>query len=125
MSDFGKFISGVFIGGMVGGLLGVLLAPRSGEETRKRIADRTSETYKKAETSVQDTYKKAETSVQDIQRKTEQAINDLQKSGQEVLRKIAGSVDSEADEDTEKTVVDVEVDQDESSVDNNGKNSCC
>lgn len=125
MSDFGKFISGVFIGGMVGGLLGVLLAPRAGEETRRKIADRTNETYKKAETSVQDTYKKAETSVQEMQRKTEQAIDDLQKSGQEVLRKIAGSVDGEKEASSEETIVDVEVEKTEDSTDSNGngKNS--
>ena len=124
MSDFGKFISGVFIGGMVGGLLGVLLAPRSGEETRKKIADRTGETYKKAENSVQDTYKKAESSVQDMQRKTEKAIDDLQKSGQEVLRKIAGSIDYEREHNSDDTIVDVEIKSaEDDAIDGNGKGS--
>lgn len=124
MSDFGKFISGVFIGGMVGGLLGVLLAPRSGEETRKKIADRTGETYKKAENSVQDTYKKAESSVQDMQRKTEKAIDDLQKSGQEVLRKIASSIDSEREHNSNETIVDVEIKSaEDDAIDGNGKGS--
>ena len=54
MSDFGKFVSGLFIGGMVGGLLGVLLAPRSGAETRQKIMDDTNSTYKKAESAVLD-----------------------------------------------------------------------
>jgi len=75
MSDFGKFISGFFIGGMVGGLLGVLLAPQSGTETRQRISDSTHETYKKAE-----------------------AIDDLQKSGQDVLKKVSDALAKKDDE---------------------------
>lgn len=89
MSDFGKFVGGLFIGGMVGGLLGVLLAPRSGSETRQKIVDETNATYKKAELSLQE-----------MQKQTEKAIEDLQKSGQEVLRKVADSIDPQAKKET-------------------------
>ncbi|MEW5818892.1 MAG: YtxH domain-containing protein [Cyanobacteriota bacterium] len=82
MSDFGKFVGGLFIGCMVGGLLGVLLAPRSGVETRKIIVDETNATYKKAENAIQE-----------VQKKAEKSIDDLQKTGQDVLKKVADSLD--------------------------------
>ena len=81
MSDFGKFVGGLMMGGAIGGLLGVLLAPRKGEETRQLIADSAGEARKKAECSLND-----------IQTKTDKAIEDLQKTGQEVLHKVADSV---------------------------------
>ena len=38
--DFGAFISGFVIGGLVGAAVAVLLAPQSGENTRALIRDR-------------------------------------------------------------------------------------
>jgi gas vesicle protein len=35
-----EFLAGLFIGGMLGALLGLLLAPQSGEETRAQLAER-------------------------------------------------------------------------------------
>ena len=35
----GKFIAGFVIGGVVGAVAGILLAPRSGEETREMIKE--------------------------------------------------------------------------------------
>jgi gas vesicle protein len=37
------FVSGLFVGTIIGGALGVLLAPTSGEETRKKIFEGTEE----------------------------------------------------------------------------------
>jgi gas vesicle protein len=39
MDKFGKFLAGVLIGSLVGGALGFLLAPATGEKTRKKIMD--------------------------------------------------------------------------------------
>ena len=41
--DFGAFISGFVIGGLVGAAVALLLAPQSGEETRTLIRDRSIE----------------------------------------------------------------------------------
>ncbi len=35
-----EFVAGLFIGGMLGALLGLLLAPQSGEETRSQLSER-------------------------------------------------------------------------------------
>jgi gas vesicle protein len=39
-----RFVAGAIVGGLLGAGLGVLLAPRSGEETRRLLTDRTSPT---------------------------------------------------------------------------------
>lgn len=38
-SNFGKFVAGALLGGAVGAVIGMLLAPRSGEETRTLIKE--------------------------------------------------------------------------------------
>jgi gas vesicle protein len=38
MSEESKFSTGIVIGAIVGAAAGILLAPESGEETRKKIA---------------------------------------------------------------------------------------
>jgi gas vesicle protein len=45
MSSFGKFMLGTLVGGALGAVLGLLLAPRSGQETRKLIKDEFSTRY--------------------------------------------------------------------------------
>jgi gas vesicle protein len=39
-----RFVAGAIVGGLLGAGLGVLLAPRSGEETRRLLSDRASPT---------------------------------------------------------------------------------
>ena len=43
----GKFIAGFIVGGTVGAIIGILLAPQSGEETREAIGNKTKEAYEK------------------------------------------------------------------------------
>jgi len=39
-SDFGSFLSGFLMGGLIGAGVALLMAPQSGEETRKLIRDK-------------------------------------------------------------------------------------
>lgn len=48
MADNGDFLAGLVIGGLLGFVAGVLLAPASGSETREMIADRTQSAVKQA-----------------------------------------------------------------------------
>ena len=53
-SDFGAFLAGFVIGGLVGAATALLLAPQSGEETRTIIRDKSIELKDKAgETAVE------------------------------------------------------------------------
>ena len=38
-SGIGSFLAGVVIGGLIGAALGLLLAPRTGEEFREQVND--------------------------------------------------------------------------------------
>jgi gas vesicle protein len=38
-SGFGSFLAGVVIGGLIGAAIGLLLAPRAGDETREQVGE--------------------------------------------------------------------------------------
>lgn len=73
-----RFFAGFIVGGALGALAGLLLAPTSGEETRKLISDRTSEVKHKAEGSIHDIKSKTETIVDEIQQKGDELLNKVQ-----------------------------------------------
>jgi len=72
----GRFLTGFLFGSAVGGVVGLLLAPTSGEETREMIAEKSDEIYKSTEDSVSE-----------IQNKANDVIEDIQKKGDELLTK--------------------------------------
>lgn len=80
----GKFLAGFIVGGAVGALAGLLLAPKSGEETREMIAQKSSEIYDKTEDSINE-----------IKEKAEDVVEDLQKKGDEIIAKIQGILKKE------------------------------
>ena len=65
----GKFLAGFIVGGAVGALAGLLLAPKSGEETREMIAQKSSDIYDKTEASIKEIKSKTEAVVDDLQKK--------------------------------------------------------
>jgi len=73
----GKFLAGFMLGGAVGAVLGILLAPQSGEDTREFIAEKSEEVYKNTEESLKE-----------LQGKANDVIEDIQKKGDELLVKI-------------------------------------
>lgn len=77
MSSVSKFLAGFVVGGAIGAIAGILLAPKSGEETRKFLAD-----------SAQDLAKKADETAKQIQSKADIAVSDLQKKGEEIKEKL-------------------------------------
>ena len=79
-----KFFAGCVIGGTVGAVIGVLLAPRSGEETRKMLAENSTEIYKNTEESVKE-----------LQTKANDMMDELQKKGDDLLRKVQDVIKKE------------------------------
>lgn len=47
-SNFGAFLIGFFLGGVIGAFTGLILAPQSGDETRSQIIDKSIELKDKA-----------------------------------------------------------------------------
>ena len=80
----GKFLAGFLVGGAVGAIAGLLLAPQSGEETREMLAKTSS-----------DLYDKTEDSLKEIKEKAEVVVEDLQKKGDELISKIQGMLKKE------------------------------
>jgi gas vesicle protein len=53
-------VKGLLIGGLIGAVLGVLYAPKSGEETREEIRHSAEELLEKAKCQYEEAYKKIE-----------------------------------------------------------------
>ena len=88
----GKFIAGFIVGGAIGAIAGILLAPKSGEETREALA-----------TSAQDMIKKADETATQIQSKADDAVSDLQKKGEEIKEKLQDLISKQKESKAEKT----------------------
>lgn len=76
--SIGKFVTGFAIGSIVGGLIGVLLAPQSGEETRELLAEKSKNICDKAQDAVSEIQTKADGIVSDMQEKGDELISKLQ-----------------------------------------------
>ncbi len=79
-SDFGAFVSGFLIGGLVGAAVSLLFAPQSGEETRTLIYDKGIELKDQAGGVIDDTRSRAE----ELAKQAKFQAEDLQKRGKSV-----------------------------------------
>ena len=70
-TDVGAFFVGFLVGGLVGAATALLLAPRSGEETRGQIQQKGVELRGKAEGALDEARVKAEAIAADIKRRAE------------------------------------------------------
>ena len=80
----GKFLAGFIVGGAIGAIAGVLLAPKSGEETRQMIAD-----------GAKDALKRADETVKEIQSKADDVVSDMQKKGDEIKEKLQNLINQQ------------------------------
>jgi len=90
MSDndnFGSFLSGFIVGGLTGAIVALLLAPQSGEETRKQIKEKSIEMRDQASTYVDEVVVKAEKTMDEVSTKTSELIDTTKKKAAEVAEK--------------------------------------
>lgn len=90
-----KFLAGFVVGGAIGTIAGILLAPKSGEETRKLLSE-----------SAQDMARRADETAKQIQSKADDAVSDLQKKGEEIKEKLQDLISKQKDsknEDSKET----------------------
>lgn len=80
----GKFLAGFVVGGALGAVAGILLAPQSGEETRDLLSD-----------ASKDVVKKADKTVKEIQDKADSCVSDMQKKGDEIMEKIQSLINKQ------------------------------
>ena len=83
----GKFIAGFIVGGAIGAIAGILLAPKSGEETRKMLVDQ-----------AKDVARRADETAKQIQAKADDTVSELQKKGEEIKNKLQDLMNKQKDE---------------------------
>lgn len=89
--DFGAFLAGFVIGGLVGAAVALIMAPQSGEETRTLIRDRSIELKDKAAEKAETARIKAEAAAaeararaDEIAKLTQEKASELKKKGQDL-----------------------------------------
>lgn len=91
-NEFGAFMSGLLLGGIAGAVTALLLAPQSGEETRKVIIDKSLELKDKAVETVEEARQQAEKAAEDARlaaqeytQKAQEQAKKLQEQGRVIL----------------------------------------
>lgn len=92
-SDFGAFLSGFIVGGLVGAAIALLMAPQSGEETRVMIRDRSIELKDRAVEAAEDARIRAEAAAEEARMRADE----LKKRGQEIYVEQKGRLESAID----------------------------
>jgi gas vesicle protein len=90
MSDndnFGSFISGFVIGGIAGAITALLLAPQSGDETRKQIKEKSIELRDQASTYLDEVVTSTEKVVDEVSDKAGEFIDTTKRKAAEVAEK--------------------------------------
>jgi gas vesicle protein len=97
-SDFGSFLSGFLVGGMIGAAVALLFAPQSGEETRTIIRDKGVEFKEKTAQSMEEAYARAEAAAAEARARADELVNitreraeELKQRGQVILEAARGS----------------------------------
>ena len=75
--DFGTFLAGFVLGGLVGAAVAMLMAPQSGEETRTLIKDKSIELKDRAAEYGADAREHAEKALEDARTRADAAIVEL------------------------------------------------
>ena len=83
--DFGAFMAGFVIGGLVGAATALILAPQSGAETRAQIASKGDELWHTSEQQFLEYRDKAETTVSQTQAKVKETSGQVQERARIVL----------------------------------------
>jgi len=99
-NEFGAFMSGLLLGGIAGAITALLLAPQSGEETRKVIIDKSLELKDMAVETVEDARQRAEKAAEDARlaaqeytKKAQEQAKKLQEQGRVILEEQKQKID--------------------------------
>ncbi|KQC10848.1 MAG: hypothetical protein APR62_11120 [Smithella sp. SDB] len=93
----GELLKGLFIGGLIGVVLGILFAPKSGKETREDIIRKTDEFLDQAKEGYENALEKGKT----IYETTVQRLKDLEMSAKEKMEEVEGQINEFAQQGAE------------------------
>lgn len=87
-SNASGILIALFSGIVIGGVLGILFAPKSGKETRKDIADKSVEIYEKSKENVESMLEKSKEFVDKSKEKIDEAVKSMSSKVDEAKKKI-------------------------------------
>jgi gas vesicle protein len=93
----GDLLKGLIIGGLIGAVLGILYAPKSGKETREDIANKADELVAKAREEYEKAVEKSKTAYE----AAVQRLKEVEVSAKEKVEEIEGKVGEFAQQSTE------------------------
>jgi gas vesicle protein len=85
-SGIGAFFAGVLIGGLVGAATALLLAPQTGEETRRTIGRYGNDFRDRAQDSFEDARERADATLADARRRAERIIEEARERAERIAR---------------------------------------
>lgn len=101
-SSFGDFLSGILVGGVIGYVVAMLNAPRTGEETRQMLNERSRELRDRAVETAQMTRDKTEKLVAEGRTRVEERVSELKDRGQTVVADVRSQVSEKLQTTAEK-----------------------
>jgi gas vesicle protein len=103
-NDFGSFVSGVLLGGLIGSAVALLMAPQSGEETREYLKEKGTEFKEMTNESLDAAYARAESIAKDARVRADELsgqvrerADELRGKGQEVLEEQRNRIENVID----------------------------
>jgi len=79
------FIAGLVVGGAIGAIAGLLFAPETGEETRKKVAVKSKEWADDLYTKFDDLKESVAEVMEDVKQGTAEVLDDVKKGTNQVL----------------------------------------
>jgi len=77
-------LTGLLVGGLVGAATALLFAPRSGEETRAEIRDKTIELRDRTTETVKDTVSQAKSKANELKDNVSEKVDELKQRGKDI-----------------------------------------
>ena len=92
-NEFGAFLLGFFVGGLIGATVGLLFAPQSGTDTRDQIRQKGTEFGEQASHKAEETRVKAEKLLADARIKLDETSAQLQERAKELQEQTKTLID--------------------------------
>ena len=86
-NNFGSFFTGILFGGLVGGIIALLYAPQSGEETREFIKEKSVELNDNINVTLEDAYAQAQAAAEEAKKLADEYTTLAKEKGSEVVQK--------------------------------------
>jgi gas vesicle protein len=90
MTSFGKFLGGAVLGGAIGAVIGMLLAPRSGAETRALIREEFESRCHDSTEAIQAKAEIIQEKASAFREKVSELAEDLEEKGQQAFSRLRG-----------------------------------